>query len=70
MSKADEYRERAAECQRMANEVRNADEKATWLGMAESWLRMIRQRKLTAGEKFDAQERSVGTHQTKSDASH
>ena len=70
MTKSDEYLAHANECQRMAEQTRNPVEKHTWLQLAESWLRMIRQRKLTASEKFDAAERATGTHQEKSAASH
>jgi hypothetical protein len=70
MSKSDEYRAHAAECQRMADNSRNSSDKQTWLELAESWLRMIRQRKLTAGDRFESRERQDGTHQPKSDASH
>ena len=41
MSKNDEYRANAAECERMARFTRNDSEKRTWLDMAESWLRLI-----------------------------
>jgi hypothetical protein len=41
MSKNDEYRANAAECQRIARTTRNESEKRTWLDMAESWLRLI-----------------------------
>ena len=70
MSKADEYRANAAECQRMAGITKNPGEKATWLGMAEHWLRLIPKRSQTASEKFDAAEATQGTHQTRSDAEH
>ena len=42
MSKNDEYRANAAECQRIARFTRNESEKRTWLDMAESWLRLIK----------------------------
>jgi hypothetical protein len=41
VSKWDEYRANAEECQRMARISRNPDEKATWQRMAEQWLGMI-----------------------------
>ena len=41
MSKNDEYRANAAECERMARFTRNDSEKRTWQDMAESWLRLI-----------------------------
>jgi hypothetical protein len=42
MSKNDEYRANAAECQRIARTTRSESEKRTWLDMAESWLRLIK----------------------------
>jgi hypothetical protein len=41
MSKNEEYRANAAECERMARVTRDESEKRTWLDMAESWLRLI-----------------------------
>jgi hypothetical protein len=41
MSKSDEYRANAQECQHMAGISRNPDEKAVWQRMAEDWLRMF-----------------------------
>ena len=42
MSKADEYRANAAECQRMAKVARNERDRRTWLEMAQHWLCMIK----------------------------
>jgi hypothetical protein len=39
MSKNDEYRANAAECERMARTAPNESERRTWRQMAESWLR-------------------------------
>jgi hypothetical protein len=41
MSKPDEYRASAQECQRMAGISRNPNEKGLWQQMAQDWLRMI-----------------------------
>ena len=41
MSKPDEYRANAQECQRMAGISRNPNEKAIWQQMAQRWLGMI-----------------------------
>jgi hypothetical protein len=41
MSKPDEYRANAQECERMAASSRNPNQKAKWLQMAQQWLRMI-----------------------------
>jgi len=70
MSKYDEYRANAAECQRMARLSRNAGEKATWLQMAQDWLRMIPQSRPSASDKFDAAARLRGTGQEKSTSEH
>jgi hypothetical protein len=70
MSKSDEYRANAAECQRMARRSRNPVDKATWLGMAEDWLRMIPQAKRAALDRFDDAERAQGTGQAQSQAEH
>jgi hypothetical protein len=41
MSKYDQYRARARECQQMANNAWNAEDRRAWLQLTESWLRMI-----------------------------
>ena len=41
MTKPDEYRANAQECERMAASSRNPNQKAKWLQMAQQWLRMI-----------------------------
>jgi hypothetical protein len=70
MSKSDEYRANAEECQNMARRSQHPGEKATWLQMAQDWLRMIPQADPSASDKFDAAERKHGTHQTRSDSEH
>jgi len=70
MNKSDEYRANADECQRMARLAKHPGEKATWLQMAQDWLRMIPQPRKSASDKFDAVERARGTGQTPSDAEH
>jgi hypothetical protein len=40
MALADQYRKRAAECIRMAEQSINADDKAMLLQMADTWLRL------------------------------
>ena len=70
MSRSEEYRANAAECQRMADRTRNEADKRGWLKMAASWLRMIRQPKVTVSEKFEAEVSQTSTGHTKSDASH
>jgi hypothetical protein len=41
MNKIEMYRANAAECLRMAGTMENEKVRATWLGMAESWMLMI-----------------------------
>jgi hypothetical protein len=41
MTMLDEYRRNAQECQRMAEKAGNAEDKASWLRLAASWLGMI-----------------------------
>ena len=40
MTKTEEYRANAAECERMARTTRNESERRTWQEMAASWSRM------------------------------
>ena len=70
MSKSDEYRANTEECQRMARRSRNPADKATWLAMAEDWLRMIPLPKQSKADSFDAAEKAQGTGQQRSDAEH
>jgi hypothetical protein len=67
MSKSDEYRANAQECERMAGITRNPADKSTWLQMAAHWLRLIPAQKPSHSEAFDAQEKAQGTHQRISD---
>ena len=70
MSKSDEYSANAAECQKMARLSRNPSDKATWLQMAEDWLRMLPKPRRSASEKFDDAEKAKGTRQNKSTSEH
>ena len=63
MSKSDEYRANAEDCQRMSRGAWNPTDKATWLQMAEDWLRMIPPPDRSASDKFDAAENTSGTGQ-------
>src|SRR5215208_5839971 len=49
MSKANEYWANAAECQRMADLALTEKDKAQWLKIAESWLRMAVGLRMVAG---------------------
>ena len=71
VNNSDEFRRNAAECQRMANNARVDSDKAAWLRLAETWLRMIpKDRNQAASDKFDAQESAQGTGQKDSESSH
>ncbi|TMJ04469.1 MAG: hypothetical protein E6G97_05790 [Alphaproteobacteria bacterium] len=70
MSKSDEYRANATECEKMARAARNPNDKATWLKMAADWLRMIPQPRSSASDKFDAAEKAQGTGQRPSGSEH
>ena len=41
MNKDNEYRENAAECERMARLTRDKTDKSTWLDMAQHWRGLI-----------------------------
>jgi hypothetical protein len=62
MSKVDEYRAYAAECQRMANASAKHDDKRQWLNLAQSWLGLMRTREHRLDGPVQA-EATVGTHQ-------
>jgi hypothetical protein len=70
MSDSVEYRAHATECQRMADQSKDIDDKRRWLEMAERWMRMIPAPAKSLDDAFDEQEHMLGTHQVKSDASH
>ena len=70
MSKSDEYRANAAECQKMARIATDPGEQATWLEMAADWLRMIQKVDPSASDKFDAAEKALGTNQERSEGEH
>ena len=67
MSKYDEFRANAEECERMARATIKPLEKATWLEMAEVWRRMIREAERTASENSTTDRRDDGTGQIRSD---
>jgi hypothetical protein len=71
MGKRDEYLQNANECQRMADQSRNASDKSSWLRLAEKWLRMVpKVAKQKASDAFDTAHTEQGTGQRKSDSSH
>jgi hypothetical protein len=75
MSRSDEYRRNAEECQRMADNTSNDHDKRAWLRLAESWMRMVRKEAQRhpagqASDAFDAEHRARGTGQSDSRSSH
>ena len=70
MSKSDEYSANAAECQKMARLAKSPADKATWLQMAEDWLRMLPKPRRSASDRFDVTEKAQGTGQEKSTSEH
>jgi very-short-patch-repair endonuclease len=70
MSKIDEYRENANECERMARMSTHPAEKALWLQMAQDWLRMAQANRTQSLKRFDAAEKARGTGQPQSTAEH
>jgi hypothetical protein len=61
MSKLNEYRAHAQECQRMAGISRNPNEKTVWLQMSQQWLDMIPKAEPSASEQLDAADHSGQT---------
>jgi hypothetical protein len=49
MSQADQYKRRAAECVRLAEQAGNPDDKVKFLQMADSWLRLAAKAEDDAG---------------------
>jgi hypothetical protein len=69
MSPNNEFRARAAECQRKAQFASSEAEKRTWLRLAESWLLMVNFRQGAEQKLRDAQ-REFATLQQELGASH
>lgn len=69
MSRADDYRRNADECERMGHSATNPDLKSHWLRLAEAWLRMIPHNH-SAEENFEDEVRAKATGQTDSTSSH
>jgi len=67
--KEDKYRQYAEEAQALAEKAISERDKASWLKIAQSWLRLLPQRTLTAEERFEVDVRERGTGQDTSDAS-
>ena len=70
MSKADEYRGNARECERMARTSTNPADRALWLQMAQDWLRMTQVSPSQGSKRFAAAEKAQGTGQSPSIVEH
>jgi hypothetical protein len=70
MTKSDEYRANAHECQRMADRTVNNAEKVQWLRLAQSWLRMLQRTDTSKADSFRGEEDARGTGQEDSHSSH
>jgi hypothetical protein len=51
MTSSEEYRRHAGECVRLAQQIRNARDKALLLAMAETWLRLAEQADIRGNSK-------------------
>jgi hypothetical protein len=51
MSRADQYKRRAAECVRMAERTDNAEDKALLMQMAQTWMRLAEKAEDRSDEK-------------------
>ena len=71
MSKSDDYRRNAEECQRMADNTHNANDKSNWLRLAEKWQRMVPQdASQRDSDAFALAQKKHGTGQDDSGSSH
>ncbi len=70
MTQDDQYRRYASEAQYLADQTKNAADKAAWLRIAQSWLGLLRKPAETPEQRFDANAKAVGTGQPDSDLSH
>lgn len=66
----DQYRRYSLEAEQQAKRALRDEDRASWLRIAQDWLRLIPSRKPTPEESFDAVSASHGTGQQKSDSSH
>jgi hypothetical protein len=70
MDKYDEYLRYAREAQELADHARNPDDKASWLRIAQSWLKLLPKRDLTLEDRFAHHVHERSTKQRHSDQSH
>lgn len=70
MNKADEYRRHARDAQELTDKSLRPSDKAAWLRIAQSWLRLLRSDGPTPEQRFDEAAKTQGTGQDDSDAAH
>jgi hypothetical protein len=70
MTSDHEYRKKAADAQRMAEQTDNREQKVSWLRIATGWLNRIGKPKSAVEQRFDDQVQSDGTGQQRSHTSH
>lgn len=68
--KSEEYRRNAMVCESMSHTTSSESIRASWLKLAEAWLRMIPADSPSDEEAFDVTIRSRGTRQEHSKRSH
>jgi hypothetical protein len=54
MSKVDKYNDHAQHCMDKAAQAQHANDKRSWLLLAETWLKMVPEGQRTAADRFDA----------------
>jgi len=70
MDKYDEYRRNADEARRQADAAKYDDDRANWLRIAQGWMGLLKGRKATAADTFEADSAAKGTGQKDSESSH
>ena len=69
-SRSEEYRRNAMVCERLSHTTSNEAIRASWLRLAESWLRMIPQESLSEPHSFDLASQLKETGQADSKTPH
>jgi len=57
------YRQQAEDAQKQSDRAYSDRDRANWLRIAQSWMALIKGRRLTASEQFDDDAQSKGTQQ-------
>ena len=70
MTKAEQFRDNAHHCLRMADHPLNWEHKRTWLKMAETWLEMTPEPQQGPEEMLERTTRDQGTQQEASKSRH